>query len=84
MLAVGILIPGAVLTAVLLEQRFPEFAQAVFGPQLTEWMTRVPRLTGPMFVLLILVDLYTFSAFVRLRRRLRQKDIRSQERVAVV
>jgi ubiquinone biosynthesis protein len=84
LLAVAILIPGILLLAVLLDQRLPELSVAIFGPQLSGLIDRVPRLDGRLYLAAIVLDAYVFWAFLRLKGRLRQKDIRSQERAAAL
>lgn len=76
------LVVGVMLLGVLLYQRAPDVTRTIFGVQLSGWLARVPRLDGRLFAALMVADVYVFAAFVRLRRRLRSKDVRSQERAA--
>jgi ubiquinone biosynthesis protein len=83
-LAIAILIPGLLLVAVLLGQRFPHFTQSVFGSQVMSLIGRLPAFDGRVVAALLVIDLYFFGIFQRLKRRLRQKDVRQHERVAAV
>jgi ubiquinone biosynthesis protein len=83
-LAVAILFPGVLLFGVLLGQRFPGLTRALFGAQLTGLIDTVPRLDGRIFLGLLVADVYVFATFLRLKRRLRQKDVRSHERAAAL
>lgn len=80
--AIAILLVGVMLFGILLGLRSPEWTRAIFGPQLAGLISAVPALDGRIFVALVLADVYVFVTFLRLRRRLRQKDIRSHERAA--
>jgi ubiquinone biosynthesis protein len=83
-LAIAILIPGVFLVAALLYQRFPGLTHAIFGGQITGLIGSLPPLGARILALLLLADVYFFVAFQRLKRRLRQKDVRAHERVAPV
>jgi ubiquinone biosynthesis protein len=83
-LAVAILVPGLLLVAVLLGQHFPAFTEAVFGRQVLGLIGRLPVFDGRVAALLLVADVYFFVIFQRLKRRLRQKDVRQHERVAAV
>jgi hypothetical protein len=45
---------------------------------------RLPEFDGRVAAALLVADLYFFAIFQRLKRRLRQKDVRQHERVAAV
>jgi ubiquinone biosynthesis protein len=83
-LAVAILVPGLLLMAVLLGQRFPTFTEAVFGGQVMGLIGRMPAIDGRVVAVLLIANLYFFAIFHRLKHRLRQKDVRQHERVAAV
>jgi ubiquinone biosynthesis protein len=83
-LAGSILFLGVMLFGVLLGQRFPGLTRTLFGPQLTTVIDTVPRLDGRIFLALLMADMYVFATFLRLKRRLRQKDVRSHERAAAL
>jgi ubiquinone biosynthesis protein len=82
--SVAVLIPGVAIAAVLLGQRLPEGTDLLLGPQLMALIQRAPALDGRVVAALLLLDLYVFGVLRRVRRRLRQKDIRHHERVAAV
>jgi ubiquinone biosynthesis protein len=83
-IAIAILALGVLLFGVLLGQRLPGLTLTIFGPQLTALIERVPPLDGRIFLGLLLADVYVFATFLRLKRRLRQKDVRSHERAAAL
>jgi hypothetical protein len=84
MLAVAILIPGVLLVGVLLDQRFPELTRLVFGSQIARLIGTFPPLDARVLAALLVADVYFFVTFQRLKRRLRQKDVRAHERVAAI
>jgi hypothetical protein len=82
LVAAAIFLVGLLLLGVLLQQRFPGVATTIFGGQITGVLARVPPLDGRVTAALLLADVYVFGTFLRLRRRLRSKDVRTQERAA--
>lgn len=82
LVAAAIFAVGLLLLGVLLQQRLPSVANTIFGGQITGVLARVPPLDGRVTAALLLADVYVFGAFLRLRRRLRSKDVRTQERAA--
>jgi hypothetical protein len=47
-------------------------------------IARMPAFDARVIAALLVIDLYFFAIFQRLKRRLRQKDVRQHERVAAV
>jgi ubiquinone biosynthesis protein len=83
-LALLILLPGIAVVALLAGQRWPGVTDGLLGSQIAGWLAALPRLDTAGLWVLLAVDVYFFVAFVRLKRRLRQKDVRHHERVAAV
>jgi ubiquinone biosynthesis protein len=83
-LAIATVIPGVILILILLEQRQPGLMDRLLGEQLAGLVARVPRVEARVAGLLLLADAYFVTIFVRLKQRLRQKDVRAHERVAPV
>src|SRR5262249_13900014 len=81
-LAVISLVPGAMVLAAWMEQVWPGRVAAVFGASIADWVARVPALSARVSVLLVVADVYACVALQRLKRRLRQTDVRAHERVA--
>ena len=74
----------AAVAIVFLAQRYPDAMQPWLGPQLSDFVARLPAF-GPVVWMVIAVVLgYSAWSLFWLRRRLRQKDVRPHERVASV
>jgi ubiquinone biosynthesis protein len=80
----GVALAGVAGAVVFLDQRFGFPALDWFGPQLTGFIRQVPTIDGGLWFLLALVYAYFLVTVVRLRRRLRDRDAGSHERVAAV
>ena len=82
--ALATLVPGVLLVAIFLDQRFPGAMGRVLGTQVMALLAQAPRLDGRVVLALLVADAYFFVIFGRLKGRLRQKDVRGHERVAPV
>jgi ubiquinone biosynthesis protein len=83
-LTIAVALVGALALVVFLEQRYPSWTRSIVGPQLARLADGAPRLDGALWVLIFLLLAYGYRVFFSLARRLRQKDVRSHERVAAV
>jgi hypothetical protein len=83
-LTIAVALIGALALVVFLEQRYPSWTRSIVGPQLARLADGAPRLDGALWLLIFLLLAYGYRVFFSLARRLRQKDVRSHERVAAV
>jgi ubiquinone biosynthesis protein len=75
---------GAAGVLVFLNQQQTISIDRWLGPQIAARVQRVPRLDPSIWFICLVLYAYLVHAFVRLTRRLRQRDLRPHERVAAV
>ena len=75
---------GLLAVLVCLEQRQIISVSPRFGPQIARWFQRVPVFDWPVWIIIAVVYAYIVRVLSKLRRRLRQKDVGTHERVAAV
>ena len=75
---------GLLGALVYFQQRGGLAADRWLGPQLSEWMRRVPRLDNASWAVLAALYGYFVMTLGKLRRRVRQRDSGTHERVAAV
>ncbi|HET7618532.1 MAG TPA: AarF/UbiB family protein [Gemmatimonadaceae bacterium] len=80
----GVAVAGALGLLALLHQRARVAAAQWVGPQLSRALDVVPALDPAAWVVLWAAYAYVVWILLRLRRRLREKDVRPHERVASV
>jgi len=81
-MAVAIAGTGGLL--LYLSQRGAISLERWFGPQVAATLRQVPPFDPSMWIIILVLYVYMVRTLVKLRRRLRQKDIRSNDRVATV
>jgi len=81
-LAIALLVAGLLPVAAGLDQARPGIVAALFGDRVEGWVARAPAFGPRASAVLVVIDIYVFIALQRLKRRLRQKDVRAHERVA--
>jgi hypothetical protein len=69
---------------VYLEQRQILSVFPRLGPQIARWFQRVPVFDSAVWIIIAIVYVYVVRVLGKLRRRLRQKDVGTHERVAAV
>ncbi|MEO8519745.1 MAG: AarF/UbiB family protein [Acidobacteriota bacterium] len=85
LLSVAVLVPGLVFAMILSQQFYPDATLQVFGSQVVALANRFPKFELRVWVVIIAVNFYLYYSLNKLKRRLRQKDVRQQhERVASV
>jgi ubiquinone biosynthesis protein len=80
--AIAILVPGIALVGILLGQRAPAATEFLLGRQIVDAIAGTPVVDARVAFVLLVLDVYFFAVFQRLKSRLRQKDVRQHERVA--
>ena len=80
--SIAILVPGLAIIGLILGQRFPAMTETVLGSQILALVNQVPVVETRFLVAVLILDIYLFTVFQRLKSRLRQKDVRQHERVA--
>jgi ubiquinone biosynthesis protein len=70
---------SAALLLLVVGQQYPGLLARLGGPQLAALAVRFPRIDGWLYVVVLGALAYSMISLVRLRRRLRQKDVRPRE-----
>jgi hypothetical protein len=74
----------ALVAVVVMSQRYPLGAAALFGESLTEWMRVVPPLDAQLSTIVLAISCWSCLSLARLRRRMLQHDGGSVEEVPIV
>jgi ubiquinone biosynthesis protein len=82
-IAFVVLIPGIIFLIVISQQRYPEQTIRILGEQFVGIANSFPKFEAQIWLMILGINGYVLYSLNRLRRRLRQKESRHQERVGV-